>query len=171
METMHTSIRRSYKQGDQEIPYGDGYETVKRQGKDVEVPCIKLETTVPSADSWEIFTNELLQNIGGEKNTKAFRDRIFGKEIATAARSPFLNMKDKDAEQNPEKRSEFIEASKRSASEFSFASVLAGTIPAKEALDEFAQLNALLVSGEIDAEELARRFQQTLGSVRGLAAK
>lgn len=168
METMYGSIRRSYKQDGQEIPYGDGSETVKRAGKDVEVPCILLETTVPSVDTWEVFTNELLTNIGGEKNIKAFRDRIFSKEMSAAARSIFLNQKDKDAEQDPKKREEYIKKAKQAAMDFSFANVLAETIAAKEAIDEFAQLNQQLVSGEIGPEELTARFQALIANVRGV---
>ena len=164
MRKLEITFRRKFGDKEDKTNYGNSEEEVAIPGsKETKmVPCFRVEL-----DRVPTTTDELVQDIGGQKNFDKFIDLIYNDGFKNTAKSDIFLKLEKGAENDPKVREEVINKVLRLAADFSMAKVLAETLTAKSALDELnsTEMQELAAS---DPAEFARRVQNILQSTRGV---
>lgn len=166
MRTLEFTFRRKYGEGKDKTNYGNSTEMVDKPGKKEpeEIPCfrVKLERTPSSYQ-------ELLQDIGGEKNFDKFIDTVYTDGFRKTVQSQIFLKLEKGEELSEAVRSDVIAKVERAAQEFTYSQVIAETLSAKSALDELNSPEMQEIAKN-DPAEFARRVQAILASTRGVKA-
>lgn len=166
MRTVRFTLRRSYiPEGgtkDDKVYYGNSTETVESgANKGKEVPCIEVKYELGPQN-----VDELVQNIGGDKNWDKFVDLIFTTLLKDKIRADIF-LKAGDEEKTEEGRRKILQKVEQLADNFTIAEALAETLTAKSALDEINSPEMQSLAAENPAE-FARRVKSILASTRGV---